>query len=352
MGLARFILRRSILMVLTLFVLTLAIYYTTTFFSPTQRAAMFISTTTISPERVNLDELARKLHLTDPFYVQYLDWLRLSLVTGKLGYTLNFRGFVLDVIWQRFPPTIELVMFSAPVAILGGIKLGTYSARRAYQKTGREDLMDSIIRAFTALTYSMPLFFTGLLSLSIFFLSLHWFAPQRIGSEVENFIFFSGTWNWYTGLYTIDALLNGQLWIFLDALRHLVLPVATLTISMLPVVVKITRSSMLAEYSRPYVTVARAKGLKEVEVISRVRKNAMTSILTVSSILLANLLTGIVVVEYVFSWGGIGSLAVDATTWLDFPLLAGLSVVFCLIFVITNLVVDIAYTYVDPRVKL
>jgi peptide/nickel transport system permease protein len=313
---------------------------------------MFVSPTMISPDRINLDELAKKLHLTDPFYVQYLDWLRLSLITGKLGYTLNFRGFVLDVIWQRFPPTIELVMFSAPVAILGGIKLGTYSARRAYQKTGREDLMDSIIRAFTTLTYSMPLFFTGLLSLSIFFVNFHWFAPQRIGSEVENFIIFSGTWNSYTGLYTIDALLNGQLWIFLDALRHLVLPVAILTISMLPVVVKITRSSMLAEYSRSYVTVARAKGLKEVEVISRVKKNAMISILTVSSILLANLLTGIVVVEYVFSWGGIGSLAVDAAKWYDFPLLAGLSVVFCLIFVIINLLVDIAYTYVDPRVKL
>jgi peptide/nickel transport system permease protein len=339
-------------MVLTLFVLTLAIFYATTFFSPAQRAAMFVSPTTINPEEIDLSNLAERLHLTDPFYVQYLDWLRLSLVTGKLGYTLNFRGFVLDVIWQRLPPTIELVMFSAPIVIFGGIKLGTYSAKRAYHKTGREDVIDSSIRAFTTLAYSMPLFFTGLLSITIFFLNLHWFAPSRIGSAAENFILLSGSWNSYTGLYTIDSLLNGQVWIFLDALRHLVLPVAILTISMLPVVVRITRSSMLAEYSQSYVIVARAKGLKEGEVISRVKKNALISILTVTSILLANLMTGIVVIEYIFSWGGIGSLAVDAAAWYDFPLLAGLSVVFCLVFVTINLLVDIIYTYIDPRVKL
>jgi len=352
LGLARFIIRRLALMVLTLFVLTLTIFYTTTLFSPKERAAMFVPPSAIKPEHTNLDELAKKLHFTDPFYIQYLDWLTSSLILGKLGYSYLYGGFVLDVIFKNFPATIEIVMFSVPIVIFGGIKLGTYSAGRANKKTGREDLIDSFIRTFTTLAYSVPLFFIGLLSLSIFFLNLQWFAPQRIGSAAENFILLSGSWKSYTGLYTIDALLNGQLWIFFDALRHLVLPVAILTISMLPVVVKITRSSMLAEYNRSYVVLARAKGLKEVEVVSRVRKNAMISILTVTSVLLANMLTGIVVVEYVFSWGGIGSLAINAAKDYDFALLAGLSVVFCFIFVIINLLVDVVYTYMDPRVKL
>jgi peptide/nickel transport system permease protein len=338
-------------MVLTLFVLTLMIFYTTSFFSPLERASMFVSRLDIDPQQINLAEVAESLHFADPFYVQYLDWLRLSLFTGKLGYTRHFNGFVLDVILRYFPPTIELVMFSAPIVIFGGIKLGTYSARRAYQKRGREDLADSVIRAFTTLAYSMPLFFTGLLSLSIFFLNLRWFAPERVGSAAGNFISL-GSWNSYTGMYTIDALLNGQLWIFFDALRHLVLPVATLTIALLPVVVKITRSSMLGEYNQSYVMVARAKGLKEVEVVSRVKRNAMISILTVTSILFGNMLTGIVVTEHVFAWGGIGTLSINAVKYSDFALMAGLSVVFCFMFVTINLLVDVIYTYIDPRIKL
>lgn len=339
-------------MVLTLFVLTLTVFYTSSFFSPLERAAMFVSRFDVDPQQVNLAELAESLHLSsDPFYVQYLDWLRLSLFTGKLGYSRHFYGFVFDVILRYFPPTIELVMFSAPIVIFGGIKIGTYSAKRAYQKRGREDLPDSTIRAFTTLAYSMPLFFTGLLSLSIFFLNLRWFAPERVGSAAGNFITL-GSWNSYTGMYTIDALLNGQLWIFFDALRHLVLPVATLTIAMLPVVVKITRSSMLGEYNRSYVMVARAKGLKEVEVVSRVKRNAMISILTVTSILFGNMLTGIVVTEHVFAWGGLGTLSINAVKYSDFALMAGLSVVFCFIFVTINLLVDVIYTYIDPRIKL
>jgi peptide/nickel transport system permease protein len=226
-----------------------------------------------------------------------------------------------------------------------------YSAKRAQRKVGREDPVDSIIRAFTTLTYSIPLFFTGLLSLPLFFLNLHWFAPGRIGLPAET-ITYIGPWKWYTGLYTIDALLNGQLWIFLDALRHLVLPVATLTISVLPVVVKVTRSSMMSEFGRPYVTVAKAKGLKAVEVISHVKRNAMVSILTISSVLFGNLLTGIVVAENVFSLDGIGSLALYAAKNQDFSLLVGLSIFFCFIFVAINLLVDIMYTYIDPRIKL
>jgi peptide/nickel transport system permease protein len=130
------------------------------------------------------------------------------------------------------------------------------------------------------------------------------------------------------------------------------LPVATLTISMLPVVAKVTRSSMLTEFSNSYVIAAEAKGLKDSQVISRVRKNAMVPILTISSTLFANMLTGIAVTEYVFGLPGVGSLAVAAAKRYDIALLVGLALVFCVIFMIISLLVDLVYTHLDPRVKL
>jgi peptide/nickel transport system permease protein len=242
-------------------------------------------------------------------------------------------------------------MFSAPIIIVGGIKLGVYSAKRAHKNVRKEDPIDFLMRTAIALTYSVPSFVLSLLSISIFFLFFNWIAPGRISFESELFIY-SGNWTHYTGFYTIDALLNGQFWIFVDALRHLMLPVATLTISMLPVVAKVTRSSMLTEFSNSYVIAAEAKGLKDSQVISRVRKNAMVPILTISSTLFANMLTGIAVTEYVFGLPGVGSLAVAAAKRYDIALLVGLALVFCVIFMIISLLVDLVYTHLDPRVKL
>lgn len=355
MRLVSFLVKRLALTIFTLFVLSLMIFYTASFLPPSKRAMLFVSPHLFQHHGPNilayLPEIAEKYGLNDPFYVQYLNWLRVVLLEGSLGYSYLHSKWVLDVILSSFPATLELVMYSAPIIIFGGIKLGVYSARREYEKRGREDIVDFIIRAVTALGYSVPLFFTSLLALSIFFLNLHWVTLGRLGSQAEFFVY-SGAWNSHTGLYTIDALLNGQFWIFLDALKHLALPVAALTISMLAVVVKITRSSMLGELNQTYAIAARAKGLRKMEVISRVKRNAMISILTISSILFASMLTGIVVIEYTFSINGVGALAINAAKRYDFALLVGLSLFFCIIFTSINVVVDIVYAYIDPRVKL
>ena len=351
MGLARFIFKRLVFTVITLIVLTLLLFATTTLFPPADRAAMFVPPNVKNIEQIDLMEIAREHHFDDPFYIQYLDWLSEAVIQGRLGYSPTYRAYVLDVILRSFPPTIELVVFAAPVIILVGIELGTYSAKRAYRKKGRDDPVDSVVRVFTTLGYSTPLFLIGLLSVSIFFLHLHWFAPVRLGSAAE-MIVTSQSWKGYTGMYIIDGFLNGQSWVSLEALRQLVLPTAILIVSLLPIVVKVTRSSVLVEFNNSYVTAARAKGLKDVEVVNRVRRNAMIPVLTISSIILGNMLTGIVVLEYVFSRRGLGYLAIDAAKNLDFALLAGLSVFFCFAFVTINLLVDILYTYFDPRVRL
>jgi len=353
--LASFVVKRLVLTTLTLLVLSLTIFYTASFFPAEQRALLFVSPQSYHHPGYDpwsrLPQIAAKYHLYDAFYVQYLNWLGVLFTERTLGYSYYYGGGIVEAILNSFPPTLELVMYSAPIIILGGIKLGVYSAKREHEKRKRDDPADIIIRLATTLAYSMPIFFTGLLMISVFFLNLHWFAPGRIGRDAQMFIS-SRTWRSYTGLYTIDGILNGQFWIFIDALKHLVLPVATLTISMIPIIVKVTRSSMLIEFSQPYVTMIRAKGLREVEVLSRVKRNAMISILTVTSIIFANMLTGIVVTENIFSLGGVGSLAVGAAKNYDFTLLVGLSIFFCLIFVTVNLIVDVAYTYIDPRVKL
>lgn len=362
MRVVRFILKRLILAVFTFLVLGLVIFYTASFFDPLSRALLYMSPQVYSHPGWDvyskLDIIAKKYRLYDPFYIQYWEWLKLALTEGTLGYSGLYSEWVTKVILLRMPATIELVMYSAPLIFLGGLKVGVYSAVRAHGRKRREDPVDFLIRTITVWTYSVPAFFTGIILLSVFFLGLGWVTPGRIGGEANLFIN-SAAWKSYTHLYTIDALLNGQFWIFIDALKHLALPVATLTISTLPIIVRITRSSMLSELGKPYVIMAEAKGLQKTKVINHARRNAMMSILTISSTIFASMLTGIVVIESTFGLYGIGSLAVEAARgrWAgagggDFALLAGLSVFFCLIFVAINMIVDIIYTYKDPRVNL
>ncbi len=355
MRLVSFIVRRLVFSIFTLFLLSLMIFYTAGFLPSGVRVQLFISPNAYNHPGFDIysqiPKIIEKYHLNDPFYVQYFNWLQFVLAEGSLGYSHLQGKMVLDAILFSFPATLELVMYSAPIIIFGGIKLGVYSAKRDHEKKGREDLFDFIIRVATSLAYSIPIFFIGLLMISVFYLNLHWVTPERLGSEAASFIY-SGDWNSYTRMYTIDALLNGQFWIFLDALKHLALPVATLTISMLPIIVKVTRSSMLVELSQQYVITTKAKGLRDVEVVNRAKKNAMISILTISSTLFASMLTGLIVTESIFAIGGIGLMAINAAKRYDIVLLIGISIFFCIIFVTINLIVDILYTYIDPRVKL
>jgi len=347
-------------MIMTLLLLSFMVFYTTSFFSPEERAMMLISPFSYGhpghDSWTSMPEIIEMYHLDDPFHVQYIRWLK-GFTEGSLGYSLRYNEWVSVLILRFLPATLELIMYSAPIIVFGGIKLGVYSARRAHERKRREDPIDFIIRAVTAWTYSIPTFVVALVLISTVSLSLHWLPLGRVGGQAY-IVITSKPWISYTGLYTIDALLNGQLWIFLDALGRLVLPVLVLTISMLPVVAKVTRSNMLGELGKQYVVTAKAKGLRNVQVISHAKRNAMISILTISSILVANMLTGIVITESIFDIRGIGWLAAQAGgvslyyRQFDFALLAGLSVFFCFIFVIVNFIVDIIYTYIDPRVKL
>jgi ABC-type dipeptide/oligopeptide/nickel transport system permease component len=164
----------------------------------------------------------------------------------------------------------------------------------------------------------------------------------------------SGQFHAYTGLITVDALLNGQTWIFWDALRHLVLPVATLTYYLTAVLVRITRSSMLETLRTDYVRTAQAKGLSQRVVVDKhARRNALIPVVTLSSYLLfVNLLAGVVITETVFNWPGIGRWGVGASQQLDIGAVTGFALLLAALVVVGNLLSDILYAFVDPRIRL
>jgi ABC-type dipeptide/oligopeptide/nickel transport system permease component len=186
----------------------------------------------------------------------------------------------------------------------------------------------------------------------IFYANLQWFPPGKMSDWVSTLIF-SGDFHQYTKLLTIDALLNGRLDVFWDALRHMFLPILTLSYINWATFVRVTRSSMLETLRMEYVVTARAKGLKEKDVINKhARPNAMIPITTLAGFQVVGLLGGVVITETVFNYPGIGKAAADAAGQLDVVTVLGLAVFNGLILIVANLAVDIMYGFIDPRVRL
>ena len=342
MELKHYIIRRFLLLIPTLIGVTLLIFAVIQLFSPVERAALYIR----DPRQArDLPGIIQKYHLDEPVYVQYYYWLR-EVLRGNLGYSKSVNMPVLDAILNFFPATIELVLYSAPLIVLLGIKLGVLAAIH------KDRAVDHLTRISSIIGWSLPSFWLGILLLAMFYGQLGIFPPERLGTEASVYVN-SPNFIRYTKINTIDALLNGQLWIFIDALKHLVLPVASLTIQIVALIVRIMRSSMLEALNKGYVLAARAKGLEERDVIYKhARKNALIPVFTVTGILLAGMLTGVIITETVFNYKGIGYWAAHAATQLDIPAVLGFALLAGVIFVLTNLIVDILYAYIDPRVRL
>ena len=194
-------------------------------------------------------------------------------------------------------------------------------------------------------------FVFGLVVLMLFYARLQWFPPGRL-SDWAGQVVQASSFVHYTGMNTIDALLNGRLDIFLDALRHLVLPILTLAYIQWALLLKVTRSSMLESLRQDYVTTARAKGLSERAVINRhARPNAMIPVITISGFTIVGLLNGVIITETIFNYPGIGSIAAAAAVNLDVLTVLGFTLFNGLILLVANLVVDVMYAVIDPRVR-
>lgn len=345
MGLKAYIVRRLILLVPILFGVTLLIFAITQFFDPIARVSLYVN-----PIRVrDWDVAIERYGLNDPVYVQYFRWLS-EVLKGNFGWSQQTRSFVVEGILSKLPATAELVLYSAPFIILIGIYLGVKSA------VYKDKAVDHMTRLVAIVGWSLPSFWSAIILLSIFYGVFGIFPPGRLASTAQHFVTTGareGTYHMYTGLHTIDGILNGELWITWDALNHLVLPCANLTLIQIALLIRVMRSSMLEALGKGYVVTARAKGLAEKEVINKhARRNAMIPVITLSALLIAGMLTGVIITETVFNIPGIGATAAAAAIHYDTPFVLGFAMFAAVLFVITNLVVDILYAYIDPRIRL
>ncbi len=338
-----FIARRLVLLPLVALGVTILIFSLLQFLTPAMRASLYIT----DPKQLGaLPDIIRKYHLDQPVYVQYWDWLR-QVLRGDLGWSETAREPVADAIRGFFPATVELGLYAFLCILAIGIWLGTASA------VNKDRSIDHLSRVTSISGASLPTFVWALLLLMVFYGHFGWFPPGRLSLDADLYVR-SGRFHPYTGLMTVDALLNGQGWIFWDALRHLVLPVATLTYYLAAVLVRITRSSMLETLRADYVRTAQAKGLpRHVVVGKHARRNALIPVITLASyVLFVNLLAGVVITETVFNFPGIGRWGVGASQQLDIAGVTGFALLLAGLVVAGNLLSDILYAFFDPRIRL
>ena len=344
MGLRSYVIRRLVLTIPVLFGVVVFIFSILQFLPPIMRTAVYIT----DPKTARYWRvIAEENGFFDPIYVQFLHWMKNLLIDHNLG--IDAQGEpVFSAIMKRLPATLEIVVYGTPLIILLGLTLGVRAG------ANKDKPVDQSSRILTILATSLPSFWFGIVLLSVFYAGLGWFPPQRYGQEVMKFITApSTTWQWYTGLMTVDSLLNREWWIFIDSVRHLVLPIATLGLLNSAVLVRVVRSSMLEALGKDYITAAKVKGLNEKEVINtHARRNALIPAITISGMMIAGLLTGVTITETVFNMEGVGQYAAVAAHSLDMPPVIGYALLSAVLFVIANLIVDILYAYVDPRIRL
>ncbi|MCL0051382.1 ABC transporter permease [Thermodesulfovibrionales bacterium] len=257
-----------------------------------------------------IEHVRRELGLDQPVYVQYARWL-INVLQGDLGYSFRTDRPVLDEILTRLPATLQLALAGMLVALIIAIPVGIVSATRQYSA------VDNISMFGALLGVSMPNFWLGLLLILFFSVHLGWLPVFGRGG-----------------------------------IEHLILPSITLGTGMAAITTRLIRSSMLEVLKADYIRTARAKGLKEKVVIYKhALKNAMIPVVTIVGLQFASLLEGAVIVEVIFAWPGIGRLLVDSIFARDFMLIQGCILFIAAMFVLVNLLVDISYAYLDPKIR-
>jgi ABC-type dipeptide/oligopeptide/nickel transport system permease component len=336
---SRFLLRRlagSALVLLGLSVLTFILARVV----PSNAAAVYIG------PRARPAEIARVAHdlgLDQPLPIQYLTYMR-QMLTGDWGISIGTKRPVLDEILNRLPATLELIAAAMLIAIPAGIALGILSAR--WQGRPR----DAFVRVGTLVGVSLPAFFLGLILQVIFFRSLD---VLPLAGRVDSDLRFVAPIAPVTGFLAFDSLvgLNGVA--FVDVMWHLVLPALTLAAYPMALIARMTRGSMLETLGRDYVRTARAYGIAERRIVSRLAlRNALLPVLTVIGLVLAYSLTGTFFVEIVFNWPGLGTFAVKSILNVDYPAIMGIALFGAAFYVLVNLAVDIIQAWLDPRIRL
>jgi peptide/nickel transport system permease protein len=278
--------------------------------------------------------------LDRPLPVQYVLYLK-NLVHGNLGISEQSHRPVRADLAEYVPATIELALFAIVLSLVIGIGLGIVAA------VFRDRWPDHLIRVFSLAGVSMPVFWIALVAFYLLFFKLGWLPGGGRLDPTQS------APTHLTGMFTVDAAVHGQWTLFWSALRHLLLPALVLAIFTVGMLTRFTRASMLEIMGNDYVRAARLKGLPERVVILRhVLRPALVSIITVAGVAFGSLLSGTVLVENIFSWPGVGQYAYRSAINLDLPAIMGVSLFVALVYIVVNLVVDLLYGVIDPRIRL
>ena len=278
--------------------------------------------------------------LNDPLPVQYGKYL-VGLLQGDLGVSQQTHNPVTTDLKSFVPATIELAVVSVIIAGLVGVVFGIFAALY------RDRWPDYVLRIVSLSGISVPAFWLALIALYVFFFKLSLLpGGSRLDSDLT-------APTDITGMYTVDAVLTGNWEVFGNALQHLLLPAVVLALSSIGLLTRYTRSAVLEVIDQDYVRAARAQGLPERTIVfSHVLRAALPSVITVIGLLFANVLTGAVLVENIFSWPGVGQYGYHSATTLDLPAIMGVSLFVALVYLVVNFFVDITYGVLDPRIRI
>jgi len=307
-----YIIKRLILLIPILFLVTL-ISFSLLFIIPGDPAETILTGPGGGADPKAVEEFRIKMGLDKPIYIQYFTWLN-DILHGNLGYSYLSKQPVLDQILSSFQATLKLAIVSMIISLMISIPIGIISAIKQYSA------IDNVSMAGALLGVSMPNFWQGLLLILLFAVTLGWLPVAGYGDHGD--------------------------------LEHMILPAITLGTSSAAITTRLMRSTMLETINQDYIQAARAKGLSERVVIGKhALKNALIPVVTMIGLNFAYLLDGSVVVETIFAWPGIGLLMVESIYLRDYPMIQGCILFVAIIFIFVNLMVDILYTYLDPRIR-
>ncbi len=308
----KFVVRRLMMLVVTLFVASFAIY-SAMYLAPGNPIAALLGGRTPTPEAIAV--LEERYHLNDPFIVRYLRWVGGAL-RGDFGVSIQLRQEVSTLISQRIGTTVQLVLYASLIIVVVGVALGIVGGLR-------KGVLDNVVIVATTVSAAVPSFVASIILLSVFAVNLGWFPALGTGEG------------------------------FVDQLKHLTLPAVALAFSSIALVARITRSAVREELSREHVQTAVSRGIPYRTVVRRhVMRNAAIPITTVVGITVASLFAASAVVERAFSLNGIGAYLIQAALSKDIAVVQGISLVIVAIFVVVNAIVDFLYAVLDPRVSL
>ncbi|WP_122644162.1 ABC transporter permease [Luxibacter massiliensis] len=331
----KYIIKRLLMLIPVLLGVSIIVFTITHVFSPDPAAVVLGQHAT----EESMEAWREANGLTGSVISQFGHYI-LGVLQGDLGTSYYTKVPVTEELASRFPATIELAVIAIILASIFGVLLGVLSAVK------KNSALDNAGRIISLVGVSVPIFWLGVIMIIIFSGTLHWLPS---GGQIDPLLKPARV----TGFNLLDCIIAGNGAAVVDSLKHIIMPALALCMYALAIITRITRTSMLDSMKQDYVRTAKAKGLSEGKVLKKhVLRNSLNPVVTIIGLQFGSLLGGAVLTEKVFSWPGIGSYIVDCVQKSDFPVIQGAVLLTATIFVVVNLVVDIVYTFLDPRIKL